>query len=77
MMLYLKTILSRPDSEVVKKVYLAMKENPLRGDWYHRVVADFQQASIDLDERVIINTDWPKFKTLVKTSVWKGFFQEL
>ena len=24
-MLYLKTILSRPDSEVVKKVYLAMK----------------------------------------------------
>ena len=76
-MLYLKTILGRPDGEVVKKVYLAMKENPLRGDWYHRIVADFQQASIDLDERVIINTDWPKFKILVKTSVWKRFFQEL
>ena len=38
----------------------------------HAVVADFQQACIDLDERVIFNTDWLKFKSLVKTAVRKG-----
>ena len=54
-----------------------MKENPLKGVWYHNVVVNFQQASMDLYERIIINTDWPKFKSLVKTAVWKGFFQEL
>ena len=43
----------------------------------HAVVADFQQACIDLDERVIFNTDWLKFKSLVKTAVRKGLFQEL
>ena len=76
-MLYLKTILSRPDSEVVKKVYLAMKENPLKGDWYHKVVADFQQAGIKLDEDSIMNTNLLQFKSAVKSAVWKIFYQQL
>ena len=76
-MLYLNTIISQPDDEVVKKVYIAMKENPLKGDWYHKVAADYKNANLELNEDAILNTYLPQFKLIVKRAVWKMFFQEL
>ena len=64
-MLYLKTILSRHDDEVVKRVYNAIKERPLKGDWYFRVASDFEE---------IMRTDLSTFKIIIKTAVWKLFF---
>ena len=34
-MLYLKTILDREEHEVTKKVYIAKKNKPYKGDWYN------------------------------------------
>ena len=76
-MLYLKTILSRHEDEVVRRVYTAMKERPLKGDWYNRVILDFEQAEVDMDEEAIIRTDLMTYKTLIKTAVWKLFFKQL
>ena len=69
-MLYLKTILSRHDEEIIKKVYLAMKERTLKGDWYHLVKSDFQKANIKMDEQNIAQTDFVQFKCDVKKAVW-------
>ena len=73
-MLYLKTILSRHDDEVVKRVYNAIKERPLKGDWYFRVASDFEQANINMDEEEIMRTDLSTFKIIIKTAVCKLFF---
>ena len=76
-MLYLKTILSRHEDEVVRRVYTAMKERPLKGDWYNRVALDFEQIQVKMDEEAIMGTDLVTYKTLIKTAVWKLFFKEL
>ena len=41
-LLYLHNILSRQDSELVKQIYMAMKESPLKDDWIHLVNKDKQ-----------------------------------
>ena len=76
-MIYLKVILSRTNEEVIRKVYIAMKENPIKGDWYFKVANDFKQVNIEMNEDTIINTDMVTFKKLVKLEVWKLFFKEL
>ena len=65
-MLYLKTILSRHEDEVVRRVYMAMKERPLKGDWYNRVALDFEQIQVKMDEEAIMGTDLVTYKTLIK-----------
>ena len=69
-MLYLKTILSRHEDEVVRRVYHAMKERPLKGDWYNKVASDVEQLNISMDEEEIILST---YKLLIKTAVRKLF----
>ena len=64
--IYLKTILSRHNDEVTKKVYLAMKANPYKGDWYYQVQADLQKFGIVMNEQEIKETDLPTFKKTIK-----------
>jgi hypothetical protein len=75
--IYLKTILSRHNDEVTKKVYLAMKANPYKGDWYYQVQADLQKFGIVMNEQEIEETDLPTFKKTIKTCVWNAFFKEM
>ena len=76
-MLYLKTILDREDHEITKKVYVAMKNNTFKGDWYNLITEDFAKIGLEIDEETIMATDKDTFKKLIKTSVWNVFFQEL
>ena len=39
-MIYIKTILDLTD-DVIGKVYIAMKENPLTENWFQKVATDF------------------------------------
>ena len=64
--IYLKTILRRHNDEVTKKVYLAKKANPYKGDWYYQVQADFQKFGIVMNEQEIKETDLPTFKKTIK-----------
>ena len=41
-MIYLQTIIKRSDSELTKRIYLAQKEDPIKGDFYWLVIKDFQ-----------------------------------
>ena len=76
-MLYLKTILSRHEDEVIRRVYQAMKERSLKGNLYIRVASDFEQVGMPMDEEVIMRTDLASYKLIIKTAMWKLFFREL
>ena len=76
-MIYLKTILDKSNEEVVKKVYLAMKENPIKNDWYHLLKSDFEKINIVLNEEQILQTDVLTYKKNIKTFVWNAFSNEL
>ena len=52
-LLYLQTILKRPDHEVLKRVYMEQKKNPCRGDWVKLVEADLVELEISYDEEKI------------------------
>ena len=52
-MLYLKTILDREEHEITKKVYTAMKNKTLKGDWYNLVRADVEKNGMALNEDFI------------------------
>ena len=47
---YLHNILLREDSELVKRVYIAQKENPYKGDWYNMLQVDMALLSFSLSE---------------------------
>jgi hypothetical protein len=76
-MLYLKTILDRHDNEIIKKVYIAMKSNPHKGDWIKLVERDFQKIGLDMDDKLITEMNLNNYKSLIKKSVWNAFFKEL
>ena len=40
-MIYLQTVLKRPDEELIKQVYKCQQENPVYGDWCQLQKEDF------------------------------------
>ena len=53
-MIYLQTILQRPEGELVRNIYEAMKADPLPGDWYRLVQEDFKLVNLPLNEDQIM-----------------------
>ena len=48
-LIYLHSILQRPETEIVRKVFFEQKKNPCRGDWITIVEADIVQLQITFD----------------------------
>ena len=48
--MYLKHILSRKDNELIKKVYMAQKNNPVKGDFAKLVAADLELFGLTHEE---------------------------
>ena len=59
-LLYLHTILHRNENELTKKVYLAQKESPVKGDFYHLVKDDMDL--VRLSEQSISQMSKSEFK---------------
>ena len=76
-MIYLKTILDKNNDEVVKQVYKAMKEKPMKSDWYHLLLSEFKKINILIDENVIETTNALAYKKNIKKSVWNAFSKVL
>ena len=51
---YLYNILSRKNDEVLKKVYLAQKQNPLEGDFVKLVENDFKLINMIYSQQLSI-----------------------
>ena len=52
-LLYHQHILTRDDSETIKKIYNKQKEDSTKGDWYEIIKKDFQFLGRDIDEDYI------------------------
>ena len=51
--LYLHNMLRRQDSELVKNIYIAVKESPLKDDWIHLVNKDKVDIDLNLSDEAI------------------------
>ena len=52
---YLHNILTKEDSELVKRVYIAQKNNPAKGDWCHTVKMDMELIILNMSDCEIIS----------------------
>ena len=63
---YLKHILSRDDNELIKKVYLAQRENPTRGDFAKLVEKDLLDIGVPYEDVMSQHMTKTKLKNLHK-----------
>ena len=64
-LLYHHHIVSRDESETIKKIYNKQKENPLKGDWFQIIEKDFAFLGIELNENEIKSTNKCDYKTKI------------
>ena len=62
-------ILNKPQSELVKQVYLAQKLAPLKNDWVRQIEDDLKMYEIDLTENEISKISKEKFRAIVKQKI--------
>ena len=48
--MYLHTILQRPETEIVRKVFTEQRNNPCKGDWVTLVEADLKELGMDFEQ---------------------------
>ena len=75
-LMYLRNILERHDDEVVKKVYIAQKKNPSKGDWVTTVTEDLEKYDLNLNDVDIIKLTEIDYKNKVKKNVREKAFEE-
>ena len=73
--MYHHQILTREDSETVKKIYLKQKEEYVKGDWYQLLKGDFQFIGQDINENEICSTPKSEYKIKIKSLINKAAFK--
>ena len=61
-LMYHHEILSREDSETIKKIYMKQKTDRVRGDWIKLLEQDFQFIGIEMKENEISATPKSEYK---------------
>ena len=56
-LIYLKEILSRPENELLSKVYFSQKNTPKQGDWCQIVSSDFDMLGVHMSDEVILSME--------------------
>ena len=64
--LYLQKIIKRDNKELLKKIYNAQKENPLKGDWILMVKKYFEDIGLIFNEEETIKENKSQFKERIK-----------
>ena len=76
--MYLHTILRRHENEITNRIYQAMKEEPIKGDWIELVKEDLESIDMSIeDEEKIKNMTEAKFKKIVKEKIREVAFKKL
>ena len=74
-LMYLHTILQRPKTEIVRKVFSEQKNNPCKGDWVTLVEADMAELDINFDQ--IEGCSVEIFRKQIVGKIRNRAFQEL
>ena len=75
--LYLHNILSRHEDQLVRRIYSAMKESPVKGDWIIMVKDDMSSLNMTLSDDDISAMGKIDFKVLVKRNMREKVFKDL
>ena len=76
-LLYWQNIVSRHENELLRKIYEAMKESPLKGDWINMVREDLNKIGMELKhEEQVKQMTRKEFKDIVKDKVKKLALEE-
>ena len=76
-MMYLQTLLKRPENEITKKVYKSQKKNPVKGDWVDMVKKDFANIEMEMIEEAIQSESKLVYKNRVKKHIRMYMLSEL
>ena len=68
-LMYLHTILSKPETELIRKVYEVQKSLPTSKDWYEIVSDDRKNLEINLSDKEISGMKKEKFRIVVTKAV--------
>ena len=68
-LMYHQEILKRPPSELVKRVFQAMKDDPTPGDWCELVSNDFESINMHIDDKLITQMSKSDYKELISEKV--------
>ena len=75
--MYLWHILSRPEEELIARVYKAQQLKPVKQDHYLRIAEEKQRYSIELDDQEIARMSKLQFKKYVNNAVEKYAYKKL
>ena len=77
-LLYWHNILRRHERELISKVYYAMKEKPIKGDWIELVKADLQKINMTLDQEIQVKQMKKEFfKDIIKERIIKHMHNDM
>ena len=68
-LIYLQTILQRPEGELIRQVYEAMKADPVLDDWCIMVQKDMVEMNLKYSDEDIRNMDPLVYKKIIKETV--------
>ena len=74
-MMYHRHILTRNNSETIRKIYEKQKEETTKGDWYQLLKEDFEFVEEELNEEEIVNNSKEEYAKKVKQMVKKAAFK--
>ena len=74
-LIYHHHIITRDDSELIKKVYMKQKENPLKGDWVQLIQRDFEFIEEDWNDFHIRSIPKDIYIKNIKEKVQKAAFK--
>ena len=68
-LIYLQTILQRPEGELIRDIYEAMKKDPVPKDWCLLVQKDMAEMNLNYTDQDIRNMDQTLYKSTIKERV--------
>ena len=73
---YLKHIVGRHDSELIKQVFLAQKEQPTKGDFVKLIEKDLLDLGISYEETVNSDMTKKKIKHLANNAAFRKLLSQ-
>jgi hypothetical protein len=74
---YLYNILTKPEHELIRRVYEIQKVETSKGDWIELIRDDFELIGETFDENIIKSMNKHKFKKFVRMKIEKAAFNYL
>ena len=73
-LMYHHHLVTRPNHELIKKVYLKQKEDSLKGDWFRSLKEDFSFIGEEINDDLICSIPKYEYRKLIKQKIRKPAF---